>query len=561
MFARLRLESFLFPATAIVLALLVLGPLAMLLIGSLSADPYAALSSHLTFNNFILVFTHSRYLAAFSNTILVAFAPTLIATAIGLTLAWLVARTDLPLRWLIHIGVLAPFFLSPFIGALAWGLLLSPKIGLLNEFFAFFGVGPFDIYSLGGIVWVMGLYYAPYVYLFVQSALYNLDPALEEAAFMSGLTPFQVIRRVSLPLVAPAVLSGMLLTFVAAAGQFGVPAVLGTAARINVMTTYIYDLTHIMPSRFNVAAALSVILLAIACAGVWLQQRIMRGRSYATVAGKGARTKTFALGAMKWPAWALSAAFLLCSSAMPLLILGYVSLIPYYDGHIHFSTITLHHYIDLFSSNQIARRATSNTLIVSMGTATAAVALGVIVSWIQLRTRHWYRGVVDFAIVLPVAVPAIVLGLAVLWSWIYVPLPVYGTNWLLFVGYLTGYLPFAVRSISSVHRQIDPSLEEACTMVGGGWLATLRHVTVPLLKPGIVAGWTLLFIIFVRELAISVLLYAPGGEVLSVLIYNRWSEGDYNVLAAMAMIQVAMMFAIILIVTRLFKVNLSRTAG
>lgn len=561
MFSRIRLESIVFPTTALVLALLVMGPLVTLLLGSLSADPHAAITAHPTLDNFTYVLTRARYLTALWNTILVAFASTAIATAIGLSLAWLVARTDLPMRWLVHAGVLAPFFLSPFTGALAWGLLLSPKVGIINQLLAVFGLGPLDIYSLGGIIWVMGLYYAPYVYLFVQSALYNLDPTLEEAAFMSGLSPMQVMLRVSLPLVAPALLSGMLLTFVAAAGQFGVPAVLGTPARINVLTTYIYDLTHITPSRLNLAAVLSVILLAIACLGVWAQHRIMRGRSYATVAGKSARAKVFTLSRMKWPVWALSMAFLLCSSVLPLLMLSYVSLIPYYHGEIRFDVMTLHHYVDLFTNNQIARRAMVNTLVVSIGTASVAVVLGVIVSWIQLRTKHWYRGVVDLALVLPVAVPAIVLGLAVLWSWIYVPLPVYGTTWLLFVGYLTGYLPFAVRSISSVHRQIDPSLEEACTMVGGGLLATLRHITVPLLKPGIAAGWTLLFIIFVRELAISVLLYAPGGEVLSVLIYNRWAEGDYNALAAMSMVQVVMMVVVIVAVTRIFKINLSRTAG
>lgn len=561
MLSRLRLQSVLFPVTALVLAALVVVPLATLIMGSLSADRHTAFTLDLTLDNFVRVLTQARYLTALWNTIVVAVASTAIATLIGLTLAWLVARTDLPMRGLVHAGVMAPFFMSPFIGALAWGLLLSPKVGIINQFFGLFGVGPVDVYSLGGIIWVMGLYYAPYVYTFVQSALYGIDPSLEEAAYMSGLPPFRTVVRVTLPLVAPAVLSGMLLTFVAAAGQFGVPALLGTPSRINVLTTYIYDLTHITPSRFNVAAALSVILLVIACLGVWLQARIMRGRSYTTVSGKSARVKAFALGRGRWPIWTLAMLFLAASTVLPLAMLVYVSLVPYYSGSLRFDALTLHHYVDLFGNNQIARRALFNTMVVAVGTACAAVVLGVVVSWIQLRTKSWYRGAVDLALVLPVAVPAIVLGLAVLWTWIYVPVPVYGTNWLLFVGYLTGYLPFAVRSISSVHRQIDPSLEEACTMVGGGWLATLRHVTVPLLKPGIASAWTLLFIIYVRELAISVLLYAPGGEVLSVLIYNRWAEGDYNALAAMAVTQIGLMAMVIIGVSLVFKVNLSRTAG
>jgi iron(III) transport system permease protein len=294
---------------------------------------------------------------------------------------------------------------------------------------------------------------------------------------------------------------------------------------------------------------------------VWLQHRIMRGRSYVTVAGKSTKPKVLSLGRLKWPAWIFSFAFLMFASVLPLLILAYVSLVPYYSGHISLNTFTLQHYVSLLRDNQIARRALWNTLVVSIGTATVAAILGVIVSWIQLRTRAWYRGAVSLALVLPVAVPAIVLGLAIMWTWIYVPLHVYGTTWLLFIGYLTGYLPFAVRSVSSVHQQIDKSLEEAVSMVGGGWFATMRYVTLPLLKPGIAAGWTLLFIIFVRELAIAILLYAPGGEVLSVLIYNRWAEGDYNAIAAMAMLQVALMTVVIVLIGRIFKIDLSRSAG
>lgn len=560
MFTRFRPEVLLFQVTAVLLSLLVLAPLATLLLGSLSASSHEAFTTDLGFGNFERVLTQSRYLSALWNTLRIAVASTAIATVVGVSLAWLVARTDMPGRWLVHLGVVAPFFVSPFIGALAWGLLLSPKIGTLNQLLGVFGIGPFDIYTVGGIIWVMGIYYAPYVYMFVQSALYNLDPTLEEAAFMSGLSPWRTVLKVSLPMVSPAIMSGMLLTFVAAAGQFGVPSLLGTPARINVMTTYIYDLTNTTPSHFNLAAAMSVILLVIACAALYVQHRLMRGRSYVTMGGKSTRPKTLRLGAALVPATAFAYLFLLLASVLPLLMLAYVSFVPYYSGHISFASLTLHHYVSLVRDNQIAQRALVNTLVVSVGSACAAVVLGVIISWIQLRTRAWYRGAISMALVLPVAVPAIVLGLAIMWTWIYAPVHVYGTTWLLFIGYLTGYLPFAVRSITAVHQQIDKSLEEAVSMVGGGWLATLRHVTLPLLKPGIAAGWTLLFIVFVRELAISILLYAPGGEVLSVLIYNRWAEGDYNALAAMAMIQVVLMMIVIVLIGRMFKIDLSRSA-
>ncbi len=554
-------EYWLFRLVPLVLAVLVLLPLGFLVYGSVSLLPPGRFSGALTGRFYEQALTSARYLDAAWQTLRLAVLSTLLATLVGLGMAWLVARSDVPMRRLLHLGVIAPFFLSPFIGALAWGMLLSPKIGLLNHLLAPLGLGWLNAYSIGGIVWVMGLYYAPYVYLFVQSALYNLDPTLEEAAAMSGLGPVRTFCRITLPLVAPAVLSGMLLTLVAAAGQFGVPALLGTPIRLQVMTTYIYDLTNIFPSRYNLAAALAIILVVVAAAGVFLQQRLLRGRSFTTVAGKAARPKLIRLGRARWAAFGIALLLLVLTTGLPLLTLLYVSLVRLYDGTIDLGSLTLGHYAAVLVGNQLAERAIVNTVLFSALAASIAVVLAVLVSWIVVRTKLWFRGAIDLLVTLPAAIPAVALGLALLWTWVFLPLPVYGTMWLLVIGYVTGFLPFAVRSVSSVHRQIDPALEEAVAMVGGGLWATLRHVTLPLLKPGIAAGWTLLFIIFVRELAISILLYSPGNEVLSVLIFARWVEGDYGVLAAMAMIQVAIVGVVIAVAARIFRVDLARAAA
>jgi iron(III) transport system permease protein len=554
------LQRFVFPATAVVVAVLVLLPILFLLYGSLGTAPPGEVST-LTFRWFIQALTSPRLLDSARLTLVLALGTTVLATLVGVVLAWLVARTDIPARRLLHLGVIAPFFLSPFIGALAWDMLLSPKIGVLNQALAALGLGGFNVYSLGGIIWVMGLYYAPYVYLFVQSALYNFDPALEEAAAMTGFGRWATLRHVTLPLMAPALLSGMLLALVAAAGQFGVPALLGRPMRLSVLATNIYDLTSIYPSRFNLAAALAVELMIIAGVGVYLQQRLLRRRSFVTVGGKSPRARLQALGAWRWPAFVMAAATMLFGTILPLLVLLYASLTPLYTGRVDLLDLTLDHYREVLIGNPLAQRAVVNTLWISAASATIAVLLAVVLSWISLRTRLWYRGLLDLLVTLPAAIPAVALGLALLWTWVYLPLPVYGTPALLVVGYVTGFLPFAVRAILSVHRQIDPALEEAVTMVGGTWLATLRHVTLPLLKPGIAAGWTLLFIIYVRELAISILLYSPGNEVLSVLIFNRWVEGDHGVLAAMAVLQVVMMAIVITAVGKLFRVDLARAAA
>jgi iron(III) transport system permease protein len=323
----------------------------------------------------------------------------------------------------------------------------------------------------------------------------------------------------------------------------------------------IYDLTNIYPSRFNLAAALAVELMLIAGAGVYLQQRLLRRRGYVTVGGRSARARLQALGVWRWSAFGLAAGAMLLSTILPLLVLLYASLTPLYTGRISLSGLSLGHFAEVLVGNPLAQRAILNTLWISALSSTIAVGLAVVLSWISLRTRVWYRGTLDMLVTLPAAIPAVALGLALLWTWVFVPLPIYGTAMLLVIGYVTGFLPFAVRAITSVHRQIDPALEEAVTMVGGGWGATLRHVTLPLLKPGIAAGWTLLFIIYVRELAISILLYSPGNEVLSVLIYNRWVEGDHGVLAAMAVLQVLMMVVLIALANRIFRVDLARAAA
>ena len=554
------MRRLLFAVTAAVVAFLVLLPLCFLLFGSLSSAPPGQLASP-TLRWFQQAITSPRLLAAAGMTLLLAAGSTVIATALGVVLAWLVARTDVPARRLLHMGVIAPFFLSPFIGALAWDMLLSPKVGLLNQLFAALGLPTLDVYSLGGIVWVMGLYYAPYVYLFLQSALYNFDPALEEAAAMSGLGRWATLRHVTLPMMAPALLSGMLLALVAAAGQFGVPALLGRPMRLSVLATAIYDLTNIYPSRFNLAAALAVELIGIAAIGVAVQRRLLRRRGFVTVGGRSARARLQPLGAWRWPAFLLAAAVMLLGTVLPLLVLLYASLAPVYTGAVSLTDLTLAHYREILVGNPLVQRAVVNTVWLSALSASIAVALGVVLSWIGLRTRLWYRGLLEFLVTLPAAIPAVALGLALLWTWVFLPLPIYGTPWLLVIGYVTGFLPFAVRAIGSVHRQIDPALEEAVAMVGGGWATTMRHVTLPLLKPGIAAGWTLLFIIYVRELAISILLYSPGNEVLSVLIYNRWVEGDHGVLSAMAVLQVAIMVVLIALATRLFRVDLARAAA
>lgn len=545
----------------VVIALLVfsiVAPIGVLVYGALTDAPLGSAFSGLTLENFGTILGEETYQRAFLNTFLVGVLATAMAALLGILLAWIVVRSDVPWANALRVGIMIPFFISPFVGALAWTLLLQRDVGPVNMLLDSLGLGQFDPHGVGMIVWVMGIYYAPYMFVFVSSALHNVDPALEEAGHISGLNRTQVIRMITVPLVAPAVLSGALLTFIATAGQFGVPALLGMQDRFFVLATYIYRLINQHPADYNVAAALGVAMLLLACAGVWLQNRIMRGRSYATLTGKGFRPRIIELGRWRWLALGFVLVFICLGALLPLGMLAWVSLVPYYDATFSLSALSTYNY-DILLSRSYAWRALRNTLFLATVGATIAVMLAVIANWIILRSGTRYRRPLEYLLFIPASVPNIVLSMALLWTYVFIPLPIYGTIWILLIAYVTCFITQAVRNVGGNYVQIDRSLEEAATMVGARRLRTWIEVTLPLLKPGMIGAWTLLFIIFVRELSSSILLYSPGNEVLPVLLFNMWSEGDWGGLSALAMIQVLMMGLVILLSGILFRVDMTKS--
>jgi iron(III) transport system permease protein len=547
----------LLPAVVAIVAAAILAPICFLVYGALTTTAIGQPFGGLTLRNFATVMSEPAYLTALLNTLYVGFLSTVLATFIGALLAWIIIRTDTPGRSALRVGVMIPFFLSPFIGALAWTLLLQRDLGPLNLLFGAIGLPQVDPYSVKMIIFVMAIYYAPYVFIFVSSALLNIDPALEEAGHLSGLNRRQVLLRITMPLVAPAILSGMLLTFVATAGQFGVPALLGTKPRFFVLTTYMYQLLNRFPSQYNLAATLGLVMLAIACFGVWLQSRLMRGRSYVTVGGKGFRPRILQLGPLRWLAFSYVGAFILLGSALPMAMLLWVSLVPYYDATFSLSRLSLEHYRELLSGRLILP-SLRNTIVLAVAASTIAVLLAVALNWMLLRTKSIWRKPLEFVLIIPAAIPHVVLGVGMLWTYIYAPVPIYGTIWILLIGYVTGFITQAVRNVQSSFLQIDRSLEEAVTMVGGSRLRVIREVTAPLLRPGLVGAWILLFIIYVRELSTSIFLYSPGNEVMSVLMFNMWGEGNWGGIAALAMVQMILVGSVVYLASAVFKVDLGK---
>ncbi|HEX7127483.1 MAG TPA: iron ABC transporter permease [Thermodesulfobacteriota bacterium] len=490
---------------------------------------------------YVRVWTDPDNFHALGNSLVVAVASGAFATLLGTALAWVVARTDTPGRWLIEISALVPFICPPFIGALAWSLLGSPATGLLNQAIAWAtGVErAIDIYSLGGIALVIGLYTAPFVLLIVGGALRSMDATMEEASMMAGADQAQTARHVTLPMVTPAILAGGFLAFVLSLEQFGVPAVLGLPARIPVLTTKIWTTISEYPPQYGQGAALCLVLLVLTAAGVAMQRRVLARRSFATVTGKGARPRLVRLGPWRWVAMGGGLLYLLLAMVLPLAALLLASIRTIWTQYFDPAQLTLQNYLYVLTDYPLTRRAFVNSLLLGVGGATLGIALAALVSFLVLRIKAPGRTLLEQMAMLPLAFPGTVLAYGMLRAWIEPPIVLYGTAWILLAAYVGRYFPYGVQSTSSALAQIHRELEEASLMSGASWFATFRRITVPLLRAGMLAGWILLFVSFLRELSASVLLYTPRQVVLSVALFDLWASGDIGYLAALSMLMIA----------------------
>ncbi len=540
-------QHVLFAAYLIVIAflcVLILYPALIVLNQSVRDD-----SGALSLTWYVQAYTSLRNYQAILNTIIIASSTAAIAIVVGTFLAWAVARTDMPGRWLVEFASIAPIISTPLIGALAWILLASPQTGLINQAWRFFGGvdALFNAYSLSGIIFVEVLYETPVVFLLVAGALRSMDPTLEEASLSAGGGIVATAMRVTLPLMLPSILAAALLVFILAAEQFGVPAVLGTPAKIRVLTTGIWEAQSVYPSRDGLAAALSTTLLVIALAGLWLHKRALGARSYVTVAGKRTATRRMPLGPLRWPMLGVCLLYLLLAVVLPIATIFVSSIRTLWTADFRWEQFTLANYYRVLFDYPAAQRAIVNSLLIATTGATATILLCAFIAFLSSRTRLPGRKLLDTLTMIPMGFPGIVLAVGLLHAWIAPPLVLYGTIWILYVAYMTRYLPIGVRTVSATLVQIHPELEESSLSSGANWFQTFWRVTLPLLRPGIFAGWALLFVAFTRELSASVLLYSPRLEVLSVVIFDMYGEGSFRLLSALTMLQVMIALVVLVI--------------
>jgi iron(III) transport system permease protein len=492
--------------------------------------------------------------AMVGNSLVFAAGAAAVSLVTGTVLAYLNVRTDVPCKGLFFAAAMIPLIIPGILYTVAWIFLASPDIGLLNALLRpVFGRDVLNIFSIPGMVWVEGLHLSPLVFLLMVAAFRSMDPSLEESALMSGASRWKVFTRVTVPLVKPAVAAAVLIMVVRSLESFEVPALLGLQDGIYVFTSRIYFTLRSYPVDLAGAGALATGLLVLAMSGVFLSNRVGRGgRTYQTVTGKGFRPRPLPLGRLRPVMGAVIVAYFTVTVVLPLAVLLWTSLLGFYrpPSREALSSLTLDNYRELLAAGS-AGTALRNSVMLGLGAATCVMAVMTVAAWLVVRSRIPGRQLIDQLSFLPLVVPGLVMGLALSFVYLRSPLPIYGTLLILLIAYCTRFMPYGMRyAVSSMH-QIAAELEESAHVSGASWWATFRRVILPLVTPGVVAGWVYIFVVSFRELSSSILLYSPGNEVLSILIFEQYENGQFTVLAALGVVMVVTLAVIVTVAYRL----------
>ena len=535
---------------AVVVAYLALVPLYYLFWGTFFDD------GGVTFGGFERAYGNNRVGELVGNSLWFAVGAAVLSLTVGTSLAYLNVRTDVPFKALFFAASIVPLIIPGVLYTISWIFLASPEIGLLNTAFSpIVGSAPFDIFTIWGMIWVEGLHSSPIVFLLMVAAFRAMDPSLEESALMSGASRLQTIRKVTLPLVRPALLAAVLIILITSIESFEVPALLGLQNGIYVFTSRIYFVLRTYPPDLAAAGALAVGLLAIAVIGVGIS-RLLAGKgskTFQTITGKGFRPRPMDLGRWKPVVGVGILFYFFVTVVAPLGVLLYTSLLPFYQAPstAAFSSMTFDNYRELLELDQ-AVTAMKNSIFLGVCTATAVMAMMSVAAWMVVRARTRGSGLLEQLTFAPLVIPGLVLGLALSFVYLRSPIPIYGTIFIMLIAYCTKYMPYGMRYATTSMSQISSELEESALVSGASWWQTFRRVLLPLLTPGIMAGWVYILVVSFRELSSSILLYSPGNEVLSILIFEQYENGQFTVLAALG---VVMVMTLVVLVTVAYKLG------
>ena len=514
-----------------------------------------------TLEHYINAYSDPLTYELFFNSFVFASGSAILATVLAATLAWISIRTNAPFRRLFELTAIVPNIFPPVMLAVAWTVLLSPRTGLINRFLMdIFGLAeaPFDIYSLEGMIFVEALITTPLAFLLISAALYSMDPALEESARVAGSTNIQVARRITFPIVRPALLAAGMLNFVRAIESFDTPAIIALPARIEVFTTKLYrEAIGAFPPNQNLAAAYAVSLLIITMLFVYFYRRLTaRAERYVTVSGRGYRPTIIDLGKWRYAASGVAGLILILIVVLPFSVLIYVSFVSYVHvpGPRTWELLTLDNYRSNLTDDR-TYRALMNSLLLAVGGATLCMLLAAVTAWVTTKSKSAGRGVIEALTFIPWAFPGTALAIGLLWTYVYMPLPIYGTLWILLIAYITRFLPYGLRTMTSTIVQLHDDLPQASMACGANFLTTFRRIMLPLLRPGFIAGWIILATIYLREFSTSVFLYSPGAEPLGPLLYHFYIDGNLGPMCSLALIVSVICIFLILIARKVGKVG------
>jgi len=551
---------------AILLLILIANPMFYLVKESLFIpnDPDAIhVTGHYGLGNFINAYTNPLYRGPIVWTLIISFSVAFISLAIGSVMAWSVARTDVPFPRLIRTASLVSFVTPPFLGATAWVLLAGPREGWINIWYRWFtGAGSdaylFNIFTMHGVIFAMVLYVIPLVFIVVLAGLNNISSDLEDASNISGAGTLQTMVGITLPLVLPALFAGLILAFLESMILFGTPAMLAVPAGHHVMTTQIRNFMQSDEYRVGLASAFALPMLLGAIWLLWLRRKALGRRSYATIGGKGGQRRLQKLGAYRWLLFAFCMVPLFCSLVLPYFALGASSFMKLQGGSLTWSNLTFDHYRFIYA-NDAVWISIWNTIVLAIMAATAGTVMAALISYVtQRRLVRGYQ-LMGFLATVPLAIPGIVLAVGLFAAYTHKPLILYGTLWILFLAYLTKYLPIAYQTSNASLVSIHPELEESARVLGANRLRVFGEITVPLFKAGLIASWILLFMPSIRELSSSILLWTTNTKVISVVILDFYEEGQLASAAALGMVLIVITLIVVVIAYRILGRDFMKT--
>lgn len=539
--------------SVVLLLYFVVFPLAILLYDSVMVD------GAFTLENYREVYSQDVNWRALANTVELSLIVMVASVIITFPLAWLVGRTDLPFKKGYRTLLVASYMIPPYVGAIAWVQLLNPSVGYLNNIFKWmFNLqqAPFDIYTTGGLAWVLTLFYSPFAFITISRAMEKMDPTLEEAARVSGSSPLRTLIDVTLPLMAPSILAGGLLVFIAAGSCFGIPAIVGMPGNIEVMTTRIVTYVYMgdeagIRDATSLAASLMFIANALLFGMTWMLGR----KDYTTISGKSTRPNIVELGKWKWPAFFAVGFYGFIAVILPLGSILLTSLLKSMSKGITLSNLGFDAWIPVITSSQYME-SVWNSVVYGVIAATIGTAIAIFIAYLAVKTNVKGRNLPDLLTVVGGSTPSIVIALALVITFSgNFGLNMYSTMWILVVSYLVKYMTMSVRTIAASLSQVHVSLEEAALNSGASWLRTCKDIIMPLIAPSVIAGWFLIFMPSFYELTMSLLLYGSDTKTIGVLLYDLQTYADTQNASVLSVIILLIVLVGNVILNKLTKGN------